>query len=478
MTVRPVHWHEGMFLRPHHFQAAQRHASQEEARGIAWGLHHNWGLRSLELDRDALANHRFVVRGLKARLRDGSLVAVPEDGDLPALDLKPALEQSARATIYLAVPKLHAGRANVLGDGKIEGARYRIDVQEVEDENTGVNPQLVPVRLLNLQLLLTGQDHAGYEALPLARVEKSPNAQAGPQLDLAYFPPLLACDAWPPLGAGILQAAFDRIGKKLDLLAEQAVARGLTFDSSAQGERMLLEQLRILNEASALLGVLAFVEGAHPLPVYLELCRLVGALSVFDPGRRAPPLPRYDHDDLGGCFHRVKQHLDALLDVFVEPEYKERPFIGAGLRMQVTLEPAWLESTWQLFLGVQSTLEPDELVRLLTRPGQLDMKIGSSDRVDHIFRLGQAGLRFTLTGQLPRALPLRPGLVFLQVDRETQQAEWLNVQKSLSLAIRLNENRIAGNIQGAPSLTITLAGGQTTTLQFVLYAVPTQAGTA
>ena len=25
MTTRAVHWHEGMFLRPHHFNAAQQH---------------------------------------------------------------------------------------------------------------------------------------------------------------------------------------------------------------------------------------------------------------------------------------------------------------------------------------------------------------------------------------------------------------------------------------------------------------------
>jgi type VI secretion system protein ImpJ len=474
-----------MFVRPHHFQAAQRHAAFVAARNGRLDLHHNWGLRSLQLDRDALANHRLVVRGLEARLRDGTLVAVPEDGTLPALDLKPALERAA-VTAFLAVPVLHVGRANVLAAGAAAapgeaGARYRPDALELEDENTGVNPQLVPVRLLNLTLLLgegggpAGRELAGYEVLPLARLEKSPGAQGSPQLDLSYIPPVLACDAWEPLGAGILQALHDRVGKKLDLLSEQAVARALTFDSAAQGERLLFEQLRVLNEAHAGLGVLATTPGIHPLPAYLHLCQLTGALAIFDAGRRVPALPPYDHDDLGGCFHRVKQHLDALLDVFVEPEYKERAFVGAGLRMQVALEPAWLESPWELFIGVQSPLEPDECVRLLTHPGQLEMKIGSSERVDALFRRGQAGLHFARCPQLPRALPLRPGLVYFQINRESQQAEWLNVQKSLSLAIRLNESRIAGTIQDQRTLTVKLsaaAPGQTATVQFTLYVVP------
>lgn len=473
MTARLVHWHEGMFLRPHHFQAGSRYLAQELARGTNWNLHHDWGVRRLELDRDALTNHRFVVRSLRARLRDGTLVSVPEDGELSALVLQAAFEREPTITVLLAVPSLRVGKANVSAD-RGEGARYSVTTEETEDENTGINPQLLQTRRLNLQLLLSTQDQTGYEVMPLARIEKAPRADARPQLDEAYIPPLLAADAWPPLQAGILQNLHDRVGKKLDLLTEQVHARGIDFDSTAQGERLLFEQLRVLNQALAVLGITAFAEGIHPLAMYLDLCQLVGALAAFGEARRVPKLPPYDHDDLGGCYHAVKHHLDALLDAFVEPAYKERPFVGAGLRMQVALESMWLEPGWQLYLGVDSPLETDECVRLLTKPGGLDMKVGSSERVDQLFRLGQAGLKFAHTPQRPAALPQRPGLIYFQIGRESGQAEWVNVQKSLSLALRLNETRIAGKIQDQRRLTITNpgreAGGQTT-LQFTLFAV-------
>jgi type VI secretion system protein ImpJ len=138
--------------------------------------------------------------------------------------------------------------------------------------------------------------------------------------------------------------------------------------------------------------------------------------------------------------------------------------------MQVSLEPAWLEAVWQMYIGVQSPLETDECIRLLTRPGQLDMKVGSSDRVDTLFRLGQAGLKFAHTPRPPRSLPALPGQIYFQVSRDAPGGEWQNVQRSLTLAIRLNESLIAGNIQGQRVLTIK-SGGQTTTLQFTLYVV-------
>ena len=472
MTARAVHWHEGMFLRPHHFQAAMRHWDHLAHRGEKWDVHYNWGLRTLDLDLDALANHRFAVHALRARLRDGSLVALPEDGTLPALDLKPVLEQSRSVTIFLAVPVVNLGKANVVSGHGGDGARFVLDTLELEDENTGVNPQPVQVRLLNVRLLLSTQDHTGYEVLPVARVEKSSRADAAPQLDVSYIPPVLACDAWRPLHLSILQAVYDRIGKKIEVLANQVVARGLSFDSRAQGELLLVEQLRELNEAYAELGVTAFAQGVHPFGAYVELCRLVGRLSIFGPTRRPPELPRYDHDDLGGCYWRVKAYLDELLDLLVEPAYKERAFIGAGLRMQVALEPVWIEPSWQMFIGVQSPLEPEECVRLLSR-GQLDMKVGSSERVDTLFRLGQAGLRFDHKPVVPRVLPEVAGQTYFQVSRDAQQAEWQNVQRSLTLALRLNENRIVGNIQGQRTLTIR-AGNQTVPMQFTLYLVPEQ----
>src|SRR5205823_556513 len=207
---------------------------------------------------------------------------------LPALDLKGAFERGHDVVVSLGVPVLSPGRSNAAANGQAEGVRYLVGTQVLEDENTGVNPQPIKVRRLNVKLLLSTQDHAGYEAVPIARIAKSPRAEATPVLDEAYIPPVLACDAWPPLWGGILQAIYDRIGKKIELLASQVVTRGISFDSHAQGDPLILAQLRELNEAYARLGVMAFAEGVHPLTAYLELARIVGQPAIFGATRRPP----------------------------------------------------------------------------------------------------------------------------------------------------------------------------------------------
>jgi type VI secretion system protein ImpJ len=142
MATRSVHWHEGMFLRPQQFQAAQRYEANQRDRGAKWDSHYNWGLRSLELNATALSNHRLVIQSLQARLRDGTMVALPEDAEPPAVDLKGPLERDRALKVFLAVPSLRLGRANVAEPGQSEGGRYLVDTQPIEDENTGLNPQL------------------------------------------------------------------------------------------------------------------------------------------------------------------------------------------------------------------------------------------------------------------------------------------------------------------------------------------------
>jgi type VI secretion system protein ImpJ len=456
MPSGEVHWYEGMFLRHHHFLTERRQTVRLMQLDEKWTLHHNWGLRSIRLNTDALTNFRFSVTALEARLRDGTLIGVPDAGPLPELDLKPALESNRKVTVHLGVPVLKSNHPNVAADGPSDGMRYYVITQDLEDENLGVSPQPIALRRLNLKLLLSTENLAGYETVPIARIEKSERAEATPQLDATYFPPVLSCNTWHDLGVGILQSIYDRIGRKIEKLAGQAISRGLSLNSTAPGDVLIFAQLRELNEAYAVLTNIAFLDGIHPLVAYQELCRLVGQLAVFSLPRRTPAIPRYNHDDLGGCFYQLKNYLDDLLSIVPEPDFQERPFIGHGLRMQVALELAWLHSSSQLYLGVRSPLDPEPCVEVLR---QIDMKVGSSDRIEAIYRMGDVGLKFShVPGpSLPQALPRDKGLTYFQVNREQQQNEWQSVERSLTLAIRFNEKMIVGNIDRQEIVNLRLA---------------------
>ena len=484
MQHLPVHWHEGMFLRPQHFQAAERAWIESLQTSEQWDHEYNYGLRAIEFSAEAIANNQFQVNLCQARMKDGTLVTLspgrePDRVDLrPALaggksapiDLRAALDSAATVRVYLAVPKLKLGSANVAPDGEAGKHRFQTDLRAIPDENAGGQDQEIQVRTLNVQLLLSTQELAGFEVLPIAQIQRAGKENAAPQLDTSYIPPLLAIDTWPSLGRDIVRAIYDIIGSRSEALAKKVVNRAVTLASQDPRDMQSMWMLAALNSAYTTLAVLAFARGVHPLVAYTELCRIVGQLAIFSDSRRPPRIPHYDHDDLHGIFSYIKLQIELLLRKDPESVYEQRPFIGEGTkRMQVTLDREWFNDNWDWFIGVsRGTLTEAECRGLLAG---LVWKLGSADKVDEIFEKKMAGLELFPLGQAPRELPALRETTFFNVKR--QGVVWDDVVRSGTLAMRFQEALVRNRdkLQGEQLLLVSM-GQRTASLKFTLYAVP------
>jgi type VI secretion system protein ImpJ len=464
MPSQPVHWYEGMFLRPQHFQAADRHARQALAASEDWYHPFDWGVRRVELDRDAIGNYSAVVRACDARFKDGTKLSIPDDTVADPAELRGALASSGSVTVYLAVPALQAGRANVEEVPTADGPRYWIDDQEASDENTGGEEQTLQVRRTRCRLLLSNQDHTGYEVLPLARIERSAQLEAPPQLDVDYVPPLLVLDGWPPLWQAV-QSLYHQIGAKVEQLASQIIDRAISFDSQVPGDAERLLKLSVLNGALSAFEAIAFVRGLSPLDVYRELCRLVGQLAIFTEGRRPPTLPQYDHEDIGGCYYTVIKYIQLGLDTIAPSAFEKRYFERNGERLQVSLEPSWLGGDRTLFLGVETELGDDDCEQLLRA---MDMKLGSTSRVEQIFKQALRGLKLVPIVRPPRALPAGVGIVYYQIERD--QVFWRDVSDTCSMAIRMNLAKAVFQSDRILSV-VPPRSTKTTNLQFALFVI-------
>jgi len=474
MSTPPVYWHQGMFLRPHHFQAGDRYWADQLRRANKFDVHYNWGSRVVKINPDALKNFRFEIDRLAARLRDGTLVYAERGTDLALepLELKGEMDKLSSGEtldVLLAVPMLQLGRANA-GKAEDSSVRFHIDPahEPIEDENDGKTPCLLDTRRLNVRLMTTRMDTTGYEAVPIARLERSVKASGEPQLHEWYIPPLLACDGWEALGQGVIGSVFNRVAGLAKQLARTVKDQNIRFDSNNPEQRKIFERLRALNESCAAFGVIAQADGIHPITAYLELCRLVGKLAVFGKSATLPELPVYDHDDLGHCFYKVKQFLDDLLTEDFNQGYELRAFVGDGLKMKVKIDPDWLAPACQVLVGVESVLSTTDCVRLLT--GRLNMKIGAQERVDTIFRDGLRGLDFVHDHKPPPVLPASASLTYFRVNRDVSKDEWFHIQQTYNLAIRLNQSLIVGSMDGRQEVAIQ-ADGKTTNLKFTLYVV-------
>ena len=94
-------------------------------------------------------------------------------------------------------------------------------------------------------------------------------------------------DDWPGLGGDIVRALYDVMGRKMEVLSKQIINRGIGRESQDPGDLDRISMLEKLNEAYASLSILAFAQSIHPLVAYVELCRILGQLSIFTPQRVA-----------------------------------------------------------------------------------------------------------------------------------------------------------------------------------------------
>lgn len=486
MRNPPVHWHEGLFLRPQHFQAADRHWTEILHTLQQWCQPYPYGLYELSFSEPALANHRFEIQRLKARMRDGTVVSLdlgqePDDialkKDFNQLNsaiagLEEAFETEAVIRVYLGVPKLHLGRTNVAAEhGGLE-SRYFASRMSLQDESAGGNDQEIELKNLNVRILLSTQDLSGFELLPIAQIRRVGEGEAVPQIDDSYIPPVLSIDAWTGLGRGIVRAIYDVIGHKIEVLSQQVINRGIGLDSRHPGDLERIMMLGQLNSAYATLSVLAFARGVHPFTAYTELARIVGQLSIFHPSRRVNDIPAYDHEDLARVFKQLKIAIETSIFSVRDYEYQQRFFVGVGMGMQVSLEPQWFHSDWQWFIGVHKADLSESEVRDLLSPGQLDWKLGSARQVELLFKRRAEGLVLRPVDRTIRALPSNQDWVYYEVARRDTPA-WHDVQETQTLGMRLQDSLILNRdrLQGNRELAVNV-NGRRVGLEFALFAVP------
>ena len=84
-TSARVVWEEGMYLAPHHFQAQRRYVEDALAGAVAALFPFPWGVSTLALDTEALANGTLALARARGILPDGTPFNLPDADALPPL---------------------------------------------------------------------------------------------------------------------------------------------------------------------------------------------------------------------------------------------------------------------------------------------------------------------------------------------------------------------------------------------------------
>lgn len=423
-----VVWTDGLFLRAHHFQQAERYLERYvELRHAAPGAH-AWGFDELEIDHDLLAIGRLGVRRARGVFPDGTPFSMPDRDPLPP---PLAIDAGWRdRTVHLALPLRDACASESAWSDNEPMARFAVGETEQPDASGTVEqPATLQVGRLRSALVVEGRPLDGFSGLPLARlVERRADGRA--VLDDGFIPAVRCCAASPRL-VRFGEELLGLLDQRGDALAARPVEAG-PVDGGVLRDVLLLQAI---NGWQPRVAHLVSQPSLHPERFWCFLAAMAGELATFAPTRRrAPTFPAYRHERLRECFDPV---IDALRDglqamlagTAVEVPLRHREH---GLWMGA-LHEAMKAGCAHFALAATSSLEPSELRRRL--PAQA--KLGPAERIRDLVNLQLPGVAIAPMDAPPHGVFSGVGWQYFAIDVESML--WKTVQSSRVVALHVGD---------------------------------------
>jgi type VI secretion system ImpJ/VasE family protein len=433
-----IHWCEGLFLQPHHLQFMQKDIVDRFVQERRLGLSYPYGVIEARISDDALENMRVSFDRLRAIMPSGLEVDVPENTNLPSLDIKEAFASSGGPlTVSLGVPLWSPSQANVIERGAGEDWRakrtYMLTEIQRPDENTGDNPQPILVRQINARLLLDNDDRSDLEVLPLLRIVRAVAEDIElPRRDPAYIPPCLILNASPVLRE-LVRDLVNQIAASRNELVIQINRGGFSIENmrGVQFEQIL--RLRTLNRFSAHLGSLIKAPGGvTPFAMYLMLRQLLAELAALRPDRDQFEVADYDHDNPAIAFNELSIRIRGLLKGVVRARFIKVAFtmVHEQKILAATLSDEALSLPNEYFLAVKTKQDPSELAKLVLDRDKFKL-MPQSLVSQRIF-----GIQLVQELYPPVELPAQIGLHYFRLMRGESARLWERITQEKAIALR------------------------------------------
>ena len=436
-----VHWHEGLFLLPHHLQQLQRNLSDSNSaeRRLNWA--HPYGLVEARLSGDDLENMRIRFDYLHAIMPSGEEVRFPRDAELPAVDIKQAFESRSRFVVYLGLPLWFDARANCVSSGQAVDLRakilYRVVETEVADENTGENAKAMLQRRLNARLLLEDEDRSDLEVIPLLRVTRAAGEEVGlPQQDPEFVGPCLVLNGSAALRELVRDLSSQVLASRLELVV-QVTRGGFSIDTLRGIQFEQIMRLRTLNRYGARLESLIESSNSAPFEIYVLLRELMGELAALHPDRDLFETAPYHHDNPYPVFSELAGKIRQLLRGSVAPSFLKAPFTDVNGLLSAALTDEHLQRPIDYFLGIRTKEDPQTLARLVEDADRF--KLMPQSMASRAIR----GVVLKEERFPPLELPAQSGLYFFRLLRGQSSRSWQQIQAEKVAVVRWTGNESA-----------------------------------
>jgi len=431
---KTIYWHHGLLLQPQHFQyqdQLMQHALDRVWKTLA-GDH--WGMVSLSLDENLLADNIVQLKQAGIVFPDGVWAQVNENAQVEALNLSADHFGSESELIaYVALPRQAINQSAL-------GQRYVDDAEQVDiaDVFTGGDPVELPVLNYQLRIALKHNQHSPAPASDAQFLQ--PNEQGVAiarllwrnehiELDENFIPPSLTVQGVPALKnlcASLLKEMLDRCRQLEEYKGGMEQSE---FSSRVFRYRLALQTL---SRYTAQLDHLAGSAKATPDDVYLCLKQLLAEISVFSEridvlGQHGPDSVTltYQHAKADRSFKLMREKLlSTLNELSVRPEQLVRLENNSSGHMQATLPKEFARNLHQVYLIVRTGAPVGHWLDDFTQFS----KLAPAGLLQTILDKAIPGIELVTEAGRPEGLPQRPNSWYFSFN-VGEASELLNAVK-------------------------------------------------
>jgi len=433
-----IHWHEGLFLLPHHLQRFQHQVHNGLTLERRLSRSFPYGIIEARVSSEDLRVGKVRFDCLHAVLPSGTEVRYPEEAELPVLDIKAAMEESDRVTVSLAVPLWAKNRANCVAEDdntlSFQKVLYKVVESEWADENTGENRMPILHRRTNATLVVGEAIPNDMEVIPLLRLVRSSGEEVGlPRQDTEFSGPCIVLDGSIALRDITRSLSSQVLACREELIIQ--INRGAFSLENVRGvqfEQLIL--LQTLNRAAARLETLLLIPAVPPIQVYRDMRDLLGDLSALHPNRDLFNAPAYDHDNPYPCFREIADRIRLFLRGGVTQSFLKVNFTPQGDYLHADLTDEHLSHPTDYFLGVRTKQDPVQLARFVENEDQF--KLMPASLVERAVR----GVVLKEERLPPLELPTQNGLHYFHLLRDKSPDVWSMIVREKSAIVRWTDH--------------------------------------
>lgn len=429
-----LHWADGLFLQPHHLQNLQRSVFEYSRKNRTIYMPYPYGLIDFDIDVDALASFRVIVKRFSAVMPDGMEISMPGNVVLPPLDLSVTLKDHfENIMIYLAVPLWSEFDANQ-SDGSLSGAKRLFSTVErfVRDENTGDNEIPVVTRRINARLITQFDDPADMQLLPVLKLKAVSDKGAEKELviDDKYIPPFMVLTQDCVLTKMASDLLFRTARCRDKLLNDLTVAQFKSENFSGINAYNMM-QLRVLNLYENRLSALLALKSLSPFELYLELRSFLAELRSLHPMNEITQTSSYEHLDYARQFSDLINDIYSLIITeggagYVRLEFKPMQD-GDYLYAELTTDN--IVNANEYYLAVSSSAEERQIISSLEK-GDTFKLINPTAKM-----MRARGIKLSEMRYPPRFLPALNNTLWFKLQVSETPATWRDIQTEKGVLI-------------------------------------------